>query len=97
MFYTTFCFLSNIIINCQEQLKAIQQTEKKKKYTSFFEHPAKSSEPSKDLRSNINHYFTLAVISNVLKNSKSKNNLEASYLALWKPDLNEQNDFETPV
>ena len=29
-----FCFLSNMI-NCQEQLKAIQQTEKKKKCTSF--------------------------------------------------------------
>ena len=33
-FYTTFFyFLSNI--NCQEQLQTIQQTEKKKKYTSF--------------------------------------------------------------
>ena len=29
-----FFFLSNII-SCQEQLKTIQQTEKKKKYTSF--------------------------------------------------------------
>ena len=29
-----FAFLSNII-NCQEQLKTIQQTEKKKKCTSF--------------------------------------------------------------
>ena len=28
-----FCFLSNI--NCQEQLKTIQQTEKKKKCTSY--------------------------------------------------------------
>ena len=25
-----FCFLSNIIINCQEQLKTTQKTEKKK-------------------------------------------------------------------
>ena len=33
-FYTTFLFLPNII-NCQEQLKTIQQTEKKKKCTSF--------------------------------------------------------------
>ena len=29
-----FCFTSNII-NCQEQLKTIQKTEKKKKCTSF--------------------------------------------------------------
>ena len=79
-FYTTFCFLSNII-NCQEQLKTIQQTEKKKKY----------------LWSNINHYFTWAVISNAPKNAKTKKILEASYIAIWKPNLNEQKDFERLV
>ena len=50
----------------------------------------KSSEPSKHLRSNINHYFTWAVISNAPKNAKTRKNLEASYIALWKPDLNGQ-------
>ena len=57
----------------------------------------KSSEPSKHLRSNINHYFTWAVISNAPKNAKTRKNLEASYIALWKPDLNEQKDFERLV
>ena len=33
-FTQLFCFSSNII-NCQEQLKTMQQTEKKKKCTSF--------------------------------------------------------------
>ena len=33
-FTELFCFLSNII-NCKEQLKTIQQTEKKQKCTSF--------------------------------------------------------------
>ena len=28
------------------------------------------------------------------KNAKTRKNLEASYIALWKPDLNEQKDFE---
>ena len=28
------------------------------------------------------------------KNAKTKKNLEASYIALWKPDLNKQKDFE---
>ena len=55
--------------------------------------PTKSSEASKHLRSNINHYFTWAVISNAPKNAKTRKNLEASYIALWKPDLNEQKDF----
>ena len=34
-------------------------------------HPTKSSEPSKHLRSNINNYFTWAVISNAPKNAKA--------------------------
>ena len=54
----------------------------------------KSWQPSKHLLSNINHHFTWAVISNAPKNAKTRKNLEASYIALWKPDLNEQKDFE---
>ena len=56
--------------------------------------PTKSSEPSKHLWSNINHYFTWAVISNAPKNAKTRKNVEASYIALWKPDLNKQKDLE---
>ena len=59
--------------------------------------PAKSSEQSKHLRSNVNHYFTQAVISNAQKNAKTRKNVEASYIALWKPNLNEQKDFERLV
>ena len=59
--------------------------------------PTKSSEPSKHLRSNINYYFTWAVISNAPKNDKTRKNLEALYNALLKPDLNEQKDFERLV
>ena len=42
--------------------------------------PTKSSEPSKHLRSNINHYFTWAVISNASRNAKTRKNLETSYI-----------------
>ena len=59
--------------------------------------PTKSSEPSKHLQSNINHYFTWAVISNAPKNAKNRKNLEASNISLWKPDLNEQKNFERLV
>ena len=41
--------------------------------------------------------FARAVMANVTKNSKTRKNLEASYIVLWKPDLNEQNDFERIV
>ena len=44
--------------------------------------PTKSSEPSKHLQSNVNPYFTWAVISNAPKNIKTKRNLEASNIAL---------------
>ena len=43
----------------------------------------KSSELSKHLRSNINHYFPWAVISNALKNAKTRKNLDAPYIALF--------------
>ena len=59
--------------------------------------PTRSSEPSKHHRSNINHYFTWAVISNTPKYAKTVKNLGASYIALWKPNLNEQKDFERLV
>ena len=39
--------------------------------------PTKSSEPSKHLRSKINHCFTWAVISNAPENTKTRKNLEA--------------------
>ena len=53
----------------------------------------KSLVVSKHLRSNINYYFTWTVISNTSKTAKIRKNLEASYIALWKLDLNEQKDF----
>ena len=53
----------------------------------------KISEQSKHLRSDINHCFTWPAISNAPKNDKTRKNLEASYIALWKPDLKEQKEF----
>ena len=37
-----------------------------------YNNPTESSEPSKNLRSNINHYFAWAVISNALQNAKGR-------------------------
>ena len=58
---------------------------------------SKSSEPLKHLRNNISHYFTWAFISYVPKNANTRKNLEGSYIAPWKPDLNDQKDFERLV
>ena len=57
--------------------------------------PTKSSEPSKHLQSNISHYST--IFQMLQKIAKTRKNLEASYIALWKPVLNEQEDFERLV
>ena len=54
----------------------------------------KSSEPSKHHPNNISQCFTWTVISNAPKNAKSKKNLQASYIAILKTDLNKQIDFE---
>ena len=59
--------------------------------------PTKKSKPPKHLRSNINYCFTWAVISNTPKNATTRKNLEASYIAPWKPDLNGQTGFERLV
>ena len=40
--------------------------------------PTKCLQPSKNLRSNINYYFTWAVISNAPKNAWTRKNLKAS-------------------
>ena len=54
-----------------------------------------------------NHQNTFEAISTTIlhwlsfqmlqKNAKTRKNLEASYIALWKPNLNEQKDFERLV
>ena len=59
--------------------------------------PTKSSETSKHLQSNTNQCFTWTAISNAPKRAETWKNLEASYIALWKPDLNEQKNFERLV
>ena len=40
------------------------------------------------------HGLSLQILK---KNAKPRSNLEASYIALWKPDLNEQKDFKKLV
>ena len=71
-------------------------------------HPTKSLELSKHPQNNIDvdYYFMdyylktifyMIIISNDLKNAKTRKNLEASYIALWKPDLNKPKDFERLV
>ena len=68
--------------DCSSALRYIDKTKRNAEVRWSEHNPTKSSEPSKHLRSNINHYFTWAVISNAPKNAKTRKNLKASYIAL---------------
>ena len=52
-------------------------------------------EPSKQFQDNINHCFAWIIISNSPK--LTRKNVGALYIALWKPDLNKEKDFERLV
>ena len=53
-------------------------------------HPSGKSEPSKHLHQNINHVFTWSVICSAPKSDRTRKNLEAFYIALMRPNVNEQ-------
>ena len=42
----------------------------------------------------MDHWFTWAIIPNAPRTVKNRKNSAVSYIALWKPDLNEQKDLE---
>ena len=50
------------------------------------------SEPSRYLKSNPTHAFTWKVLMNAPINDRARKNLEASFIALSRPSLNEQID-----
>ena len=56
----------------------------------------RSWEPSTHFRNNIDQSFRWTIISNLLKNAQTRQNL-ISYISLWKADVNEQKNFERLV
>ena len=55
-------------------------------------HPSRKSKPSKHLHHNINHVFNWSVICSAPKSDRTRKNLEAFYIALMRPNLNEHCD-----
>ena len=53
-------------------------------------HLSAKSAPSKYLNQNINHMFTWSVICSAPKIDRTRKNLEAFYIAIMRPNLNEQ-------
>ena len=56
--------------------------------------PTNKSEPAKHLKNNFHHVFNWVTLWKTPQNYKVRPNLEASYIALLKPTLNEQEGFE---
>ena len=52
------------------------------------------SQPAEHLKSNFDHVFNWVILCKAPQSYKFRRNLEASYIALLKPTLNEQKDFE---
>ena len=55
-------------------------------------HPSGKSEPSKHLNQNINQMFTWSIICSAPKTDRTRKNLEMFYIAIMRPNLNEQWD-----
>ena len=58
----------------------------------FSEHndPRKKSEPAKHLQCNLDHIFTWKILMSASLNIRTRKNLEASWIALSHPTLNNQ-------
>ena len=56
--------------------------------------PTKKSEPAKHLKNNFHRVFNWVILCKAPQNYKVTRNLESSYIALLKPTLNEQKNFE---
>ena len=69
---------------------------KRNTITRWSEHDnaTKDSEPARHLNKHINHVFTWKILCHASKKTDICKNLEAIFIALLKPSLNEQKNFE---
>ena len=80
---------------CESRKHYIGET-KRNTITRWSEHDnaTKDSKPSRHLSKNINHIFTWKILCHLSKKTDICKNLEAIFIALLKPSLNEQKNFE---
>ena len=86
------CKIYRGVCSCNKDYigETIRNTEKR---WQEHENPSGNSEPSNHLRDNFEHKFNWSVIANAAKNKWKRKNLEANYIALLRPSLNEQVNF----
>ena len=85
------CMIYNGITPCESSNVGETKRNVEVRYSEH-NHPSGKSEPSKHLHQNINHVFNWSVICSATKRDRTRKNLEAFYIALMRPNLNEQCD-----
>ena len=83
------CKIYKVICSCESTYVSETKRNVEVRYLEH-NHPSGKSEPSKHLHQNINHVFTWSVICSAPKSDRTRKNLEAFYIALMRPNVNEQ-------
>ena len=90
------CKIYNGLCSCGEDY--VGET-KKNVSVCYDEHnkPSKKSKPATHLKRNIDHYFTWRILCNVPSNARTRKNIEAFFIAIMRPSLNEQTDSDVLI
>ena len=59
--------------------------------------PSKKSKPAAHLGQNIDHYFTWKILCNAPSNARTRKNIEGFFIAILRPNLNEQTDSDALI
>ena len=59
--------------------------------------PSKKSKPAANLEQNIDHYFTWRILYNAPSNARTRKNIEAFFIAIMRPSLNQQTDSDALI
>ena len=59
--------------------------------------PFNKSKPAAHLEQNTEHYFTWRILCNAPSNARTHKNIEALLIAIMRPSLNEQIDYDALV
>ena len=64
--------------------------------TRYSEHnnPTHKSEPAQHIKNHTVHWFDWSILCNAPSNSQIRKNLEALFIGIMKPSLNEQTNFD---
>ena len=72
---------------------------KRKVSVRYDEHnkPSKKLKPAAHLEQHSDHYFTWRILCNVPSNARTRKNIEAFFIAIMRPSLNQQIDCDALI